>query len=84
MAVPKPQRVVLRFDEKYELEFAKIIEEYFEFDTSLSTDDFFDHLCPANLSSKMHIVLDLRCEQFPSVDLHQITYKVFKVWKRNS
>lgn len=75
------KRIVLRFEEKYELEWATIIEQYF---ASFGPDpggDYYPHLCAPNMSTKMHIVLDLHAKTVPTVDLSAIAYEVFKVKK---
>lgn len=76
-----PKRIVLRFDVNYELEEAAMIETFFALFGPKPADDFYSHLCPPNVSSKMHIVLDLHCKTVPIVDLHAIEHAVFKVKK---
>lgn len=76
-----PKRIVLCFDVKYELEEAAMIETFFTLFGPKPADDFYSHLCAPNLSSKMHIVLDLHCKTVPTVDLHAIEHEVFKVKK---
>ena len=76
-----PERIVLRLHVKYELEEAAIIEKFFTLYGPKPADDFYSHLCAPNLSSKMHIVLDLHCKTVPTVNIHMIEHKVFKVYK---
>lgn len=83
MTTATPKRIVLRVHEQYTQEWVTIVKQFFDFDKSQSTDDYYPHLCPADLSSKMHIVLDLHCKQFPSTDVDQLPYEVFKVKKPN-
>ena len=76
-----PKRVVFRFHQKYELEWATVIDKYF---ASLGSDpngDFYSHLMAPNMSSKMHIVLDLHCKTISPIDPSTIAYEVFKVKK---
>lgn len=83
MQSPAPKRVVLRLNEKYELQEAEIIERFFTQFGPKPVDDFFSHLCPANESSNMHIVLDIHCRTVSTVELQTIPYEVFKVRKNN-
>lgn len=79
-----PQRIVLRFHVKFEREERAIIDTFFELHGPDPIPDYYSHLCPPNESSKMHIVLDLRCKTFPAVDLRAIEHKVFKVRKSDT
>lgn len=76
-----PRRIVLRFDEKYELEWAAIIRTYLAPLASDVDNDFYPHLMAPNMSSKMHVVLDLPCKTIPSVDPSSVEYAVYKVKK---
>lgn len=76
-----PKRIVFRFDERHELEWATIIEKYFASIGSDPAGDFYAHLVTPNMSSKMHIVLDLHSKTTSPFDLSVITYEVFKVKK---
>lgn len=74
-----PRRIVLRVDEQYERQHAEIVKTFF---TSYDYEpDFYEHLCPPNRSTKMHIVLDLHCKPGSSVDIQSIPYEVFRVKK---
>lgn len=74
-----PKRIVLRVDEQYERQHAEIVEAFF---TSYDDKpDFYEHLCPPNWSTKMHIVLDLHCNPGTSVEVQNIPYEVFRVRK---
>lgn len=79
-----PKRIVLRFNVKYELEETAIVETFFASHGPKPAEDYYSHLCAPNQSSKMHIVLDLHCKTVPTVDLHSIEHKVFKVHKDNN
>ena len=70
-----PQRIVLRFDVKYERETSQGLT---------LIEDYYSHLCSPNESNKMHIVLDLYCKTFTKVDLSTIEHKVFKVRKSDN
>jgi len=76
-----PKRIVLRLHVTHELEEAAIIDTFFALHGPKPAFDFYSHLCAPNQSSKMHIVLDLYCKTVPTVDLHAIEHKVFKVYK---
>ena len=58
---------------------ASINRDFFEYYGNI--EDYYSHLCPPNESSRMHIVLDLYCKQFPVVDLQTLEHKVYKVDK---
>ncbi|KAF2499958.1 hypothetical protein BU16DRAFT_232107 [Lophium mytilinum] len=77
-----PKRVVYRSSVEHELEDVAIIERFFASYGSEPFDDYYSHLMAPNESSKMHIVLDLRCKTNPVVDLHAIAYEVYRVKKR--
>jgi hypothetical protein len=78
-----PKRIVLRFDEKYERDPGTITRKFFETVKIDPTDDYFTHLCPPNDSTKMHVVIDLYCKSFPSVNLDQIPHEVYRVKKKD-
>lgn len=72
-----PERIVFRFDEKYQLDEAAIVEA---FSTSFGPiDDYYSHLCPPDENSKMYIVLDVHAQTNPNVDPLKIAYRAFKV-----
>lgn len=81
MALAVPRRVILRLNEEYIQEHATIIHKFFELHHDQSTDDFFVHLRPEYTPPKMYIVLDLYCQQYPTVDISQMQYEVFNVKK---
>lgn len=81
MALRISKRVVLRFDEKYELDWDAIIQTYMATLGSDPDSDFYPHLMAPNMSTKMHIILDLHCERVPSVDVSAMEHEVFKVKK---
>ncbi|KAK5940710.1 hypothetical protein PMZ80_007127 [Knufia obscura] len=74
-----PRRVVLRVDEQYELEWANIVETYLASIDVDTHNDFYAHLMAPNMSTKMHIVLDIPSKLPPSVDPSSIAYKVYRV-----
>ena len=76
-----PKRIILRFDERYVQEESIIISNFYNTFEMTPDKDLHVHLLAANNSSKMYIILDLHCKTFPSVDLHDIVYEVFKVKK---
>jgi hypothetical protein len=76
-----PKRVVLRFHVRYELEECAINESFFAQISDMPKNDYYSHLTAANNSSKMHIVLDLRCNTNPTIDNHTIPYEVYSVSK---
>ena len=75
-----PKRIVLRLYTKFELQEHAILQAFFTF-YQLSNDklDYYCHLCAPNLSSKMHIILDLLCQKYPIVDLQIVEHQVFRV-----
>lgn len=81
MALDIPKRIVLRFDQEYELDWEAIIQTSFATFGSNQSSDFYPHLMAPNMSTKMHIVLDLHCKTVSSVDSSAIEYEVFKVEK---
>lgn len=81
MQDPIPRRIVLRLHERYEQEWAAVIDTYFAFSGLDLNDDFYPHLMAPNMSSKMHIVLDLRCKTMSPTDISAMVYEVFKVKK---
>jgi hypothetical protein len=78
-----PKRIVLRFNVKYELKEVAIIKVFFALFGLKPTDDFYSHLCAPNLSSKIHIILDLHYQTNSTVDLYAIEHEVFNI-KKNS
>ena len=60
-----------------------VIQVFFNTSGRDPADDFYVHLCPANESQWMHIVLDLECRATPNVDLPSIEYDVFKARKKD-
>lgn len=83
MQITVPKRIVLHFGVQHELEEADIIEAFFALFGLRTADDFYSHLCAPDLSSKMHIVLDLHCQTISNVDLNAIEHEVFRVRKNN-
>lgn len=81
MSFDVPKRIVLRFDQKYELDWEAIIQTYFATLGSGPSNDFYPHLMAPNMSTKMHVILDLHCKTVSSVDTSAIEYEVFKVKK---
>lgn len=75
------RRVVLRFNERYELQEGAIIEKFSALYGRISGDDFYSHSCPANISSNVYVVLDIHCKTVPNIYLQMIPYQVFKVRK---
>ncbi len=79
-----PKRIVLRFSINYELDEAIILEGFFALYNPETIDDYYAHLiAPDGSSSKMHIVLDLRCRTSPVVDIGTIDYEVYRVRKND-
>jgi hypothetical protein len=78
-----PKRVVLRFNVEYELEEYAINNSFFTRVSYELQNDYFSHLMAANNSSKMHIVLDLRCTTNPTIDNREIPYEVYSVYKKD-
>ena len=79
-----PQRVVLRFHVRYELQEAAINERFFAlYGHIYPADDVFSHMMAPNESSKMHIVLDINPKSHPTIDNNKIEYAVFRVTKKN-
>lgn len=74
-----PKRVILRFEEQYELDWEAIIRTCFATLGSDPGGDYYPPLTAPNMSIKMHIVLDLGCKTVPYVDTSEIEYEVFKV-----
>lgn len=80
-----PKCVVLRFHIQHELEEAPINKRCFALHGhDRSHTNFFSHLMAPNESSKMHIVLDLNCKSYPTIDNDKIEYEVFKVTKEKN
>ncbi|KAL9127664.1 MAG: hypothetical protein Q9217_003511, partial [Psora testacea] len=79
-----PQRIVLRFNVKFEREERAIIDTFFASYGLDPIEDYYSHLCAPNESSMMHIVLDLHCKTVPTVDLRAVKHKVFKVRKTDN
>ena len=79
-----PQRIVLRFDVRYEREEMAIINAFFTSQGLTLAEDYYSHLCSPNESNKMHNVLDLYCKTITKVDLSTIEHKVFKVRKSDN
>jgi len=80
----RPERIVLRTREEYELECTAIIEKFFDHFNIQPMNDYFWHLCPANSSSTIYIVLDLYCQTFPTIEPDQLVHEVFQVRKPES
>lgn len=82
-ATNEPKRVVLRFHVQHELEEAAISEQFFAlYGPKPPDDDMYSHLTAPNESSQMHIVLDIHCKSFPTIDNSKIAYQVFRVKKK--
>ena len=75
-----PKRVFLRFHEKHIFEETQILNTYFS-EYPKATDDYCTHLCAANLSPQMHILIDFHYKAFPNIDVHTIEHEVFQVQK---
>ena len=77
-----PRRIVLRFHNSQEGECTVFAKKFFECHPEQATNDYYERLVPQQEeSSKMHIVPDMHYQQFPSADIEQIPYHVFKVFK---
>lgn len=76
-----PKRIVLRLNVRHERETTDIIKSFFAKVNLEPGDDYYAHLLAPGVSSKMHIILDLHCRTFPSVDLGTVAYEVFLVRK---
>jgi len=77
-----PKQIVLQFNVEYELEKVAIIERFFAAFGPEPVEDYYSHLMATNNSSKMHIVLDLRCKTNPVIHVDAIAHKVYKVKKK--
>jgi len=83
MAINHPRRIVLRFNYKHEQDCHTFAKIFFDRYPNQATDDYFErHVPQQEESSKIHIVLDMHCKQFPNPDVQVMPYIVFQVSKR--
>lgn len=81
MTQSSPKRIVPRFHEKYGPETDSIIQNFFEASGIDPKEDHFPELFPLDDSTKMHLVIDLYCKSFLSVNLDAISHEVYRVKK---
>ena len=79
--ITAPQRIVFRFNEKFIREEQTILNTFFSQFNIDPGKDYHSHLCAANESVMMHIVLDLYCKTYPDADVQAIEHKVFELHK---
>lgn len=74
-----PKRLVFRFDEKHWHDEQGILNKYFElFGRS---DNCYFRAIPPTESRKMHLILDVHCNDDFKPSIREIEYEVFRVKK---